>query len=121
MLLREQSFLLLDKNVKFCYTYDNLSRVTKRETKDIDNTVISEEAFTYDAAGNITDAPESCFAYDTNNRLTVFCGQNVSYDLDGNMPMMLSLAFTNKQKCYYKNFLTLTVFVRVVFYNKYTK
>lgn len=64
MLLREQSFLLLDKNVKFCYTYDNLSRVTKRETKSLDNAIISEETFTYDAAGNITDAPESCFAYD---------------------------------------------------------
>ena len=38
--------------------------MTKRETKDLDNTIISEEAFIYDAAGNITDAPESCFAYD---------------------------------------------------------
>ena len=85
---------MLDKNVKFCYTYDNLSRVTKRETKDLDNTVISEEAFTYDAAGNITDAPDTCFAYDTNNRLTVFCGQNVSYDLDGNMLSNGSLSCT---------------------------
>ena len=68
-----------------CYTYDSLNRVTKREVKSECNTVISTETFTYDAAGNVTDAPESCFAYDTNNRLTTFNGNSVSYDLDGNM------------------------------------
>ena len=52
-----------------CYTYDGLSRVTKRTVKNLSNTVLSEEAFSYDAAGNITDAPDSCFAYDANNRL----------------------------------------------------
>ena len=54
-----------------CYTYDNLNRVTKRTIKNLSNFVTSEEPFTYDAAGNITDAPESCFQYDTNNRLVV--------------------------------------------------
>ena len=54
---------------KMCYTYDGLSRVTKRTVKNLSNTVLSEEAFSYDAAGNITDAPDSCFAYDANNRL----------------------------------------------------
>ena len=63
-----------------------MSRVTKRTVKCLDsNTVLSEERFTYDAAGNITDAPNSCFQYDTNNRLVVFNGNAVSYDLDGNM------------------------------------
>ena len=46
---------------------------------------MSEENYSYDAASNITDAPESCFEYDTNNRLTVFNGNCVSYDMDGNM------------------------------------
>ena len=61
-----------------CYTYDNLNRVTKRTIKNLSNVVLSEESFTYDAAGNITDAPESCFQYDTNNRLVVFNGNSVS-------------------------------------------
>ena len=68
-----------------CYTYDSLSRVTKRTVKNLSNTVLSEEAFSYDAAGNITDAPDSCFAYDASNRLVVFDGNSVSYDLDGNL------------------------------------
>ena len=68
-----------------CYTYDNLSRVVKRTVKDLCDNVISEESFSYDAAGNITDAPDSCFQYDVNNRLTSFCGNTVTYDLDGNM------------------------------------
>ncbi len=69
-----------------CYTYDSLSRVTSRVIKNLaNNSVISTENYTYDAAGNMTDAPDSCFQYDTNNRLVVFNGNNVTYDLDGNM------------------------------------
>ena len=69
-----------------CYIYDNLNRVTRRMIKKLsDNSVLSTEVFTYDAAGNITDAPGSCFQYDTNNRLVVFNGNSVSYDMDGNM------------------------------------
>ena len=69
-----------------CYTYDSLSRVTARTVKRLsDDAVLSTETFTHDAAGNVTDAPNSCFQYDTNNRLTVFNGNTVSYDLDGNM------------------------------------
>jgi len=75
----------LADNTKMCYTYDNLSRVTKRTVYNANNVVLSEENFTYDAAGNITDAPNSCFAYDTNNRLVVFNGNTVEYDMDGNM------------------------------------
>lgn len=76
----------LAENTKMCYTYDNLNRVTKRQVISLDcNCVLSEENYTYDAAGNITDAPNSCFAYDTNNRLTVFNTNATSYDLDGNM------------------------------------
>ena len=75
----------LDKNTKFCYTYDSLSRVIKRSVRNLSGAVLSEESFTYDAAGNITDAPDSCFAYDMNNRLTSYCGNAVSYDMDGNM------------------------------------
>ena len=69
-----------------CYTYDNLNRVTARTIKNATtNAVISAETFNYDAAGNITDAPNSCFEYDVNNRLVVFNGNTVEYDMDGNM------------------------------------
>ena len=34
---------------------------------------------------NVTDAPDSCFRYDAQNRLSVFNNNDVSYDLDGNM------------------------------------
>ena len=59
-----------------------LSRTVKNL---LDNSVISTETFTYDAAGNVTDAPDLCFEYDTNNRLTKFCNNTISYDLDGNI------------------------------------
>ena len=79
-------FFALANSTKMCYTYDDLSRVTSRTIKNLaDDTVISTETFTYDLAGNITDAPDNCFAYDTNNRLVVFNGENVMYDADGNM------------------------------------
>ena len=70
-----------------CYTYDSLNRVTARTIKNLtDDTVISTETFTYDAAGNITDdSADTTFVYDTNNRLTSYNGNTVSYDLDGNM------------------------------------
>jgi RHS repeat-associated protein len=76
---------VLPNSTKMCYTYDSLSRVTKRTVKDMGDAVLSEESFAYDAAGNITAAPNDSFLYDTNNRLTVFNGNAVSYDLDGNM------------------------------------
>ena len=76
---------LLANDTKLCYTYDTLNRVTKRTVKSADNEVLSEETYAYDAASNLTDAPDSCFLYDVNNRLTNFKGQAVSYDMDGNM------------------------------------
>lgn len=77
---------VLANSTEMCYTYDNLSRVTSRTIKNVsNNTVISKETYTYDAAGNLTDAPDSCFQYDTNNRLMVLNGSSVSYDMDGNM------------------------------------
>ncbi len=57
-----------------CYTYDDLGRVTRRVIKDMCDVVLSDEAYTYDAAGNVTDAPNGCFLYDTNNRLVTFNG-----------------------------------------------
>lgn len=78
--------LTLANSTKMCYMYDSLSRVTSRVIKSLaDDSVISTENYTYDAAGNMTDAPNSCFQYDTNNRLVIFNGNSVSYDLDGNM------------------------------------
>lgn len=77
---------VLVNSTKICYNYDALGRVLSKAVKSLsDNSVISTENFTYDAAGNITDAPESCFLYDTNNRLTTFNGNAVSYDMDGNL------------------------------------
>ena len=73
-------------SIKKCYTYDSVGRVIETVVKNIsDDSAIEKETFNYDAAGNITDAPDSCFQYDTNNRLVVFNGNAVSYDLDGNM------------------------------------
>ena len=86
---------VLANSTKMCYTYDSLSRVTTRTIrKTSDNSVISTEMFCHDAAGNITDAPDSCFAYDTNNRLVTFNSNAVSYDLDGNMLSNGSLTCT---------------------------
>ncbi len=76
---------VLANSTKLCYTYDALSRVTKRKVKNLCDEVLCEETFSYDAAGNVTDAPDSCFQYDIHNRLTVFNGEAVTYDLDGNM------------------------------------
>ena len=86
---------VLANSTKMCYTYDSLGRVTKRTVKKVsDNSVISEETFAYDAAGNVTEAPECCFQYDTNNRLVVFNENTVTYDLDGNMLFNGAIACT---------------------------
>ena len=84
----------LADNTKMCYTYDSLSRVTNRTIKNECDQILSSEEYTYDAAGNVTDAPDSCFEYDTNNRLLVFNGNYVSYDMDGNMLSNGSLSCT---------------------------
>ena len=56
---------VLANSTKMCYTYDNLSRVTARTVKKLsDNSVVSTETFNYDAAGNVTDAPDLYFEYD---------------------------------------------------------
>ena len=88
-------FVVLANSTKMCYTYDNLSRVTARTVKKLsDNSVVSTETFNYDAAGNVTSAPDSSFQYDTNNRLISWGGNAVSYDLDGNMLSNGSLSCT---------------------------
>lgn len=77
---------VLANSTKVCYTYDELNRVVSRTVRKLsDNSVISTENFTYDHAGNMTDATGHCFAYGSNNKLTAFDGQGVSYDADGNM------------------------------------
>ena len=86
---------VLANSTKMCYTYDNLSRVTARTVKKLsDGSVVSTETFNYDAAGNVTAAPNSSFQYDINNRLISFNGKTVSYDLDGNMLSNGSLSCT---------------------------
>lgn len=57
---------VLANSTKLCYTYDNLSRVTARTIKKLsDNSIISTETFSYDAAGNVTSAHDSSYQYDT--------------------------------------------------------
>ena len=61
-----------------------------RIVKDLDNTVLSSESYSYDAAGNVTaDPTASRFVYDKQNRLTSYKYRTVSYDLDGNMLLVL--------------------------------
>ena len=79
--------------IKMRYTYDSLGRVTNRTVLSECDCVISSEDYTHDAAGNITDAPDSCFQYDINNRLEVFNCNCVSYDMDGNM-------LSNGEQCF---------------------
>ncbi len=76
---------LLTNGSSMCYTYDNLNRLIKRTLKSAEGALLNEESYSYDAAGNMTDAPDSCFVYDANNRLTVFKGSSLEYDLEGNM------------------------------------
>ena len=87
---------VLANSTKMCYTYDSLGRVTARTVKQIsDDSVISTETFTYDAAGNITGtSTDTAIVYDLNNRLTSFNGNAVSYDLDGNMLNNGTISFT---------------------------
>ena len=69
-----------------CYTYDELSRVTKRTTMTLDGTVLAKETYSHDAAGNIVgDTENTSYTYDKNNRLVFLDGKAVTYDLDGNM------------------------------------
>ena len=76
-IIEEKAFA---NSTKMCYTYDNLSRVTARTVKKLsDNSVVSTETFNYDAAGNVTSAPDSSFQYDTNNRLISFNDNPVSF------------------------------------------
>ena len=70
-----------------CYTYDSLGRVTSRTVKSLcDDSVVSSETFTYDAAGNVTGATDSVFHYDTNNRLTEYNWRKQTY-LEGGNPV----------------------------------
>ena len=58
---------VLAKSIIMCYTYDNLNRVIKRTVKNLCNVVLSEETFTYDAAGNKSGGAmkmdKICFGY----------------------------------------------------------
>ena len=76
---------VLANSTKICYTYDDLGRVTKRVIYDSDGAIKCTETFSHDSAGNVTKATNDNFVYDGNNRLTVYKGMPVSYDLDGNM------------------------------------
>ena len=63
--------------------------MTKRTVTDLNDVTLSEETFSYDAAGNlIGGSSETGFVYDANNRLISIGGEAVSYDADGNMLSM---------------------------------
>ena len=65
-------------NVKYEYTYDSLSRVTKRTLTNLSDNTTSEEVYAYDNAGNITSCTVSSgsniFVYDRNYRLISYNG-----------------------------------------------
>ena len=65
----------LANSTKLCYTYDELSRVTKRTVKSLSGVVYSEETFAYDAAGNMTG---DHVGYDANNRLVSYNGNTMN-------------------------------------------
>ena len=79
----------LAKSENICYTYDKLSRVISKTVEKIATTVVSEETFSYDEAGNLTEnyseQGQNCFEYTSNNRLNSHNGYYVSYDRDGNI------------------------------------
>ena len=114
---------VLAKNEKMCYTYDELNRVIKRTVKNLNNEILSEETFTHDAAGNVTDAPDSCFGYDTNNRLTVFNGNSVSHKMNQKNKIFktrgrrfLRPHSLHRLLCEGQTILIRTVFVRFILY-----
>ena len=71
----------LATNVKSEYTYDSLSRVTKRKVTNLSDNSVTEENYTYDANGNIlstaVNTDNDSFVYDANNRLTEYNGQAI--------------------------------------------
>ena len=76
----------VEKGIKMCYTYDNLSRVTARTIMNLTDNSQTQETYIYDAAGNIVGgSSDNTFTYDVNNRLGSYNGQAVTYDEDGNM------------------------------------
>ena len=86
VVVRVKNYKVLSNSTKLCYTYDNLNRVTQKTVKKLsDGSVVSAEAFSYDAAGNITNLRDDYFEYDANNRLISSNGSSINYDLDGNM------------------------------------
>ncbi|MFH0726519.1 MAG: RHS repeat-associated core domain-containing protein [Pseudomonadota bacterium] len=66
----------------YTYGYDDLYRIT-----DVDNVMLVDEAFTYDAIGNrLTSAvPPTDWTYNENNELTGYDAVTFEYDLNGNM------------------------------------
>ena len=79
----------LAKNENICYTYDKLSRVISKTVEKVTTTVVSEETFSYDAAGNLTEnyseQGQDCFEYTPNNLLSTHNDNYVSHDKDGNI------------------------------------
>ena len=74
---------ILSDNVKLCYTYDELGRVVVRKTVSLScGSIVAEELYSCDGAGNIIGGQNDSFSYDSNNRLNVFSGRNVTYDKD---------------------------------------
>ena len=77
------------------YTYDKAGRLLK-QTVERNKNILSEISYTYDEAGNIVEKQESIepgalksqsirMTYDEANRLKTYNGQEVKYDLEGNM------------------------------------
>jgi RHS repeat-associated protein len=66
-------------------TYDVNGRLISRQDQDADGNVTANYNYTLDSAGNITSSGSMAMTYDTQNRLTTYNNQDITYDADGNM------------------------------------
>ena len=79
------------KNFKYEYTYDSLSRVLSRVTRNLQTgEVTDEETFSYDGAGNITGTnalgEDKALSYNkADNRINSYGGCGFIFDNDGNL------------------------------------
>lgn len=70
-------------------TYDSASRLTSAADNDSSGKIIVCYSYAYDADGNITSGTSlqqnATMTYDIKDKLSVYNGQNTTFDLDGNM------------------------------------
>ncbi|WP_438447890.1 RHS repeat-associated core domain-containing protein [Gorillibacterium sp. sgz5001074] len=66
-------------------TYDAAGQLLLIQDVAADGTVLVEDGYSYDEAGNVTQEKSSSYSYDANNRLTEANGMSYAYDAAGNL------------------------------------